>query len=249
MSSNGRPCFVKRWSSPQEAKAVPFTGYSTDALAFLSGLEAENSRTYFQAHRKVYEREVLAPTRALVGDLGRAAWARVSAGLQADPRVGRSLFRINRDLRFTKDPTPYNPWVDVILWEGSDTRHSPSLILRMEGEYVTTGAGIMGMQGSLLERFRRAVADHRSGEALAGVLREIGIALPGGEISKPRWTRVPADYPPDHPRAELLRCDTVHVSVREPTPSEIHVSQFVDWLMTRYERFTTLHHWLVSAIG
>lgn len=66
----------------------------------------------------MYEREVVLPARALVADVGVRVKARISVGPRADPKVGRSLFLINRDLRFSKDKTPYNPWVDMIFWEG-----------------------------------------------------------------------------------------------------------------------------------
>ena len=229
------------------AKQSCFPGFSADALAFFAGLAADNSRAYFEAHCAVYGSEVVLPAKALVADVGARVKAQVSDGLQADPKVGRSLFRINRDLRFSKDKTPYNPWVDMLFWEGVNPRRSPALILRVGPTYVVSGAGIMGMRGANLARFRAFVAADTTGVALVKLLREASDYLPGLQLTEPRLARVPPGYAIDHPRAELLRCETFHVSVREDTPSEIRGPQFVDWLLARYVRFAPVHNWLVNA--
>ena len=228
--------------------STQFAGFSEPALAFLSGLAADNSRSFFETNQDVYKRDLQAAMRSLVDDLGLGAKATISAGLQAEPKVGKSLFRINRDLRFSKDKTPYNPWVDAVFWEGPDSRRSPSLILRITGDSVITGAGIMGMTDQRLESYRRAVAATDTGEALDRLLFDIP-ANPQLLISEPRWARVPGDYPSDHPRSALLRCDTLHASVQEPPPPEIASAAFTEWLLDRYQRFAPLHRWLVEAIG
>ncbi len=184
-----------------------FNGFSEPALAFLTRLAADNSRTFFEAYRDLYKQGLQEPMRTLVADLGLSIKSTISDGIQADPKVGQSLFRINRDLRFSKDKTPYNPWVDAVFWEGLDPRRSPSLILRL------TGAGIMGMSDQRLEAYRSAVAAPKTGEALESLLAQIRAENPGLQTSEPRWARVPAGYPSDHPRAALLRCDTLHASL------------------------------------
>ncbi len=95
-----------------------FSGFSEPALAFLSGLAADNSRSFFEANQDVFKQGLQEPARALVADLGIAVKATISDGLQAEPKVGKSLFRINRDLRFSRDKTPFHPWIDMVFWEG-----------------------------------------------------------------------------------------------------------------------------------
>ena len=226
-----------------------FSGFSAPALAFLSGLAADNSRSFFEANQDAYKHGLQEPMRELIADIGIGARATISDGLQAEPKVGKSLFRINRDLRFSKDKTPFNPWIDAVFWEGPDPRRSPSLILRITGDSVITGAGIMGMSDERLQAFRRAVADSETGASLDLLLTELRTANAGLQISEPRWARVPAGYKSDHPRSTLLRCDTLHASLQEPTPATIESSGFVEWLLSRYQRFAPLHQWLVKAVG
>lgn len=212
-------------------------------------MAADNSRTFFEANRDLYKQGLQEPMRSLVADLGLRMKSTISDGIQADPKVGQSLFRINRDLRFSKDKTPYNPWIDAVFWEGPDPRRSPSLILRITGESVVTGAGIMGMSDQRLEAYRRAVATPETGEALENLLAQVRAANPTLETSEPRWARVPAGFPSEHPRSALLRCDTLHASFQEPTPTTIVSTDFVEWLLERYQRLTPLHRWLVEAVG
>ena len=199
--------------------STQFAGFSEPALAFLSGLAADNSRSFFETNQDVYKRDLQAAMRSLVDDLGLGAKA-----------------------------TIYNPWVDAVFWEGPDSRRSPSLILRITGDSVITGAGIMGMTDQRLESYRRAVAATDTGEALDRLLFDIP-ANPQLLISEPRWARVPGGYPSDHPRSAFLRCDTLHASVQEPPPPEIASTAFTEWLLDRYQRFAPLHRWLVEAIG
>src|SRR5204863_385793 len=83
-------------------RGMAFTGWTGDFVGFFRGLELDNSRRYFEAHRRQYERDVLQPLKELVAEL--------------EPRLGRSkIFRINRDIRFTKDKSPYKTNVAPVL--------------------------------------------------------------------------------------------------------------------------------------
>src|SRR5690606_1794171 len=80
------------------------------AFAFLRALARHNERAWFQAHKADYEAHVRAPFQRLLGDL-QPALAAISPHYRADPRpVGGSLFRIQRDTRFSGDKAPYKPW-------------------------------------------------------------------------------------------------------------------------------------------
>ena len=88
------------------AELAAFSGFGPDGLAFLDGLAGDNSKAYFDAHRTTYEQQVCTPLKSLVVALGEQLRNRVSDDISFEPKVGRSMFRINRDLRFAKDKTP-----------------------------------------------------------------------------------------------------------------------------------------------
>jgi uncharacterized protein (TIGR02453 family) len=229
--------------------AERFTGFPPGGIAFLAGLAVDNTRSYFDAHRHTYEHDLAVPIRLLVTDVAERLRATIAPALQADPTVGKSLFRINRDLRFSKDKTPYHPWIDAVWWEGLvDARQAPAFIFRLAADHIVLGAGIMGLRGSQLERYRRAVADPRTGQALRSILDQLRAAGPDIEITEPDRKRVPAPYPPDHPRGDLLRRDSLHASRRLAHPSNIDTSRFSRWTADHLSTFRPLHQWLVNHL-
>lgn len=227
-----------------------FGGFPPDGIAFLAGLAADNSRAFFDANRGVYERELAAPVRLFVTDVADRLRASVAPGLQAEPTVGRSLFRINRDLRFTKDKTPYNPWIDAIWWEGHpEARRAPAFIFRLAADHVVVGAGVMGLRGGQLDRFRHAVADPHTGSALHGTLDQLLDTQPDTELTQPTRKRVPSPYPQDHPRRELLRLDQLHASRQFAHPGSVNTPGFADWTADHLEPFSRLHRWMVDNLA
>jgi uncharacterized protein (TIGR02453 family) len=229
--------------------ADSFPGFSTAAVEFLDGLRKCNTRDYFAAHRPIYLEHVLSPVRLLVTEVGQELRARVSRGIRSDPRTGRSLFRMNRDLRFSKDRTPYHPWVDAIWWEGGDAaRELPAFMFRFASDHLIVGAGIMGMRDRTLSRYRRAVDDDMQGQSLLGALGAVMAASDTIQVSTPMRKRAPAPYRDDHPRRDLLCLDSVHAWERLDLPAELGTSSFTGWLATRHARLAPLHRWLVANL-
>lgn len=226
---------------------APFTGFPPEGIGFLRALAANNDTRWFDAHRSTYEQALREPAKALVVSLGTVLRDRVSVGVRAEPAVGRSLFRINRDTRFSRDLTPYHPHLDMVFWEGAHPRQSPAFLLRLTGTEVTTGAGITGLSEERRDRFRGAVADSESGRHLKGVLTELAGRIAGLEVTEPSRKRVPGGYPQDHPRAGLLKLDALHATTTEPLP-DTSTAGFVDWVAERHSAFATLHRWLVDHL-
>jgi uncharacterized protein (TIGR02453 family) len=101
-----------RATKPKAAPPVGFPGFRPAALAFFRDLAANQDRAWFQANRETYEREVLAPLRALVADLV-TEFSRRGVGLTADPL--KAVFRIHRDVRFSRDKAPYKTHGGAVL--------------------------------------------------------------------------------------------------------------------------------------
>jgi uncharacterized protein (TIGR02453 family) len=226
-----------------------FGGFPPSGIAFLAGLAADNTKAYFDRNRGTYADDVTAPLRALVVAVGQRLREGACQDVCFDPTVGKSLFRINRDTRFSADKTPYHPWVDAIWWTGlRDARRAPAFIFRLSADGLIAGAGIMGLRDTQLDRYRTAVADETSGRALDDLLNELSAALPDVAVTEPARKRVPAPYPQDHPRRDLLRCDSLHASVQRAHPATIASAEFADTLAGLLTPFARLHRWLVDHV-
>jgi uncharacterized protein (TIGR02453 family) len=161
---------------------MAFEGWPAEALEFYEGLAADNSKSYWLAHKQVYDECVLAPMRELLAEL--------------EPEHGEShIFRPYRDVRFSKDKSPYKTEIAAAFRDG---------YVRLSADGLGAGRGMHAMAPDQIERYRGAVAADVTGEALtriAATLREQDIGAQGHES----LARVPRGYPADHPRAELLR--------------------------------------------
>jgi uncharacterized protein (TIGR02453 family) len=168
-----------------------FKGWSEDCQRFFIGLELDNSKKYFEANRRTYEDSVKGPMAALLETL------------EPDYGPGK-VFRANRDIRFSKDKSPYKTNIAADVGMGSKGGY---LSLDARGFMVATGRYMMSPEE--IARFRKKVAADASGTQLAGIvakLKKSGYDIGGEELK-----RVPPPWPQEHPRAELLRRKSLYV--------------------------------------
>jgi len=164
-----------------------------DALGFFDDLAANNSRDWFTANKSRYEAAVKGPAKALLAVLG----VRLEAATGA--RQTAKLYRIHRDLRFSKDKTPYNTHLHL---QWTDKATGICHLFGVSRAYVCAGVGAMGFDKPTLARWRARVADE-SGAGFAGLVERMQAA--GLRLDASALRRVPAPYPQDHPRAALLK--------------------------------------------
>ena len=230
------------------SEAMAFSGFPRAGLEFLAGLASDNSKRYFDAHRATYEEALLEPARDFVTALGDELKRRVSPGIHADPRVNGSIFRINRDTRFSKDKTPYKTHLDLFFWEGvGRSRECPGFFFRLGPDVLLLGAGMHRFDARRLEAYREAVAADGPGRALesavAGVTRGGSVQI-GGKSFK----RVPQGFDPAHQRAELLKHDGLYVWTEAPPSKLVHEAGLVAWCAERSEPLAPVHRWLVETL-
>jgi len=160
-----------------------FTGWKGDFRGFFLGLRANNNKPYFEAHRKQYEDDVKAPMLALLADL------------EEEFGPPRRVSRPYRDIRFSADKSPYKLNIYADLQRGG--------YVALDAEGLVAAGGRYMLEDAQHKKLRAAAAEERSGRQLAGIvadLRKNGYTVEGQELK-----RVPAPYPQDHPRADLLR--------------------------------------------
>ena len=227
---------------------APFEGFPTQALHFLTELDANNNRAWFQAHKSDYQQHVLAPTLDFVVALGERL-QEISPGIRYDLRPnGGSILRIYRDLRFSADQTPYEPNIRVGFWEGEGKRmENPSFLVRIEPGGVSLYAGIHVFPKPLLAAYRDAVIDETLGaelEAAMAAVREAGGYTLGGE----HYKRVPRGYDADHPRADLLRYNGLWVHTANPVDAALITTPgLLDACLEHCRNMAPLHRWLVTV--
>ncbi|HEY9233213.1 MAG TPA: DUF2461 family protein [Blastocatellia bacterium] len=135
-----------------------FSGFSAGLFQFLSALAENNSREWFDAHRRQYQSEVLAPVKSFVADLGPIIHM-LNESFDTEARVGRTISRINNDLRFHRNRPPYRPWIYVGFPRRGENWMTGSLLFAgLEAHGVSVGfypGGKPRRTGAVQEGIRR----------------------------------------------------------------------------------------------
>ncbi|MGH1577525.1 TIGR02453 family protein [Planktotalea sp.] len=175
--------------------ADDFTKFIPEARAFLSELALNNKREWFHDNKSRFDAQIKTPAKHLLNVIA----PQLSEKL--DVPVTTKLFRANRDVRFSKDKTPYTLHVHM-LWTAQGATAQPSYFFGIAKEYVTAGAGIMGFDKTQQSAWRAWVSE-REGDHLQA---RIDAALSqGATLREAELKRVPAPFGKDHPRGDLLR--------------------------------------------
>jgi uncharacterized protein (TIGR02453 family) len=185
--------------------------FTDETLRFLRDLQVNNNRDWFAGEKTRYEHEVKAAATVFATEVG--------AGLQALTGLPHrhKLFRIHRDLRFSRDKTPYNSHIHLSFAPVEATTAPPAWMVGLSPEYFAIGCGIFAFDRAALEAFRARVAEERGAE-VARMLESQTTS--GARIEPPELKRVPAPYPADHPRGELLRRKGLVVWTDAASPEE-----------------------------
>ena len=210
---------------------MTFTGWPDAALDFFAGLEADNSKPYWLAHRDTYDTCVKAPFLAL-SEIIEAAFGPLH------------LFRPNRDTRFSKDKTPYKTAAAAV----TESQDGAAYYVQVSAEGLFAGSGYYHLASDQLERFRAAVADGRTGPKLAAAVETLR-AKKYEVAARESLKRAPRGFDPDHPRVDLLRMKGVHVGRTFGSPRWMHTAAAADRVVTAWRDAAPVNRWLDRNVG
>ena len=206
---------------------MPFKGWPVEAIEFFEGLEADNSKTYWQAHKATYEGSVKGPMEALLLDL---------SGEFGEGRV----FRPYRDIRFSADKSPYKTNIAATLSRGG--------YISLSATGLGAGTGRYMLAPDQLERYRQSVAHDRFGGQLAelvAAVRKKGIDVSAHDALK----TAPKGYPKDHPRIDLLRQKGLITWKQWPVSSWLGTSRAKQRIVDFFHASRPICDWLDKHVG
>ncbi len=228
--------------------------FGPGAFTFLRGLRRNNDRAWFEAHRDAYTRDILEPLRAVAGELD-VRFAKLAPEYEANAK--RSLFRIHRDVRFSKDKSPYKTHAALWVYHrapgrgvGKEVDGGAGFYLHLEPGASLVAGGIWMPPRHSLAKIRDAIADdhtvfRRLVTAPAFVRRFGGLSAdePGVKLK-----RMPRGFADDHPAADLLRFNSLTVSTAY-SDRQMLAPDLVDQAMKDYALMLPLCRWLNVALG
>lgn len=205
---------------------MAFRGWPIEAVEFYEGLEADNSKVFWQEHKTVYERQVKAPMEELLTEL-------------ADEFGEGKLFRPYRDVRFSADKTPYKTTCAATLGSG---------YVAFSADGLSVGSGLYMPEPATLTRFRAVVDADDTGTELAVIVADLhraGYQTMAHEVLK----TAPRGFPKDHPRIELLRHKGIAMMKSWPVGAWLGTRKAKDRVVTALRAAAPLNEWLARHVG
>lgn len=172
-----------------------FDHFSNASMVFLKDLKAQNNREWFASNKGIYDQEIRAPAKSFAQETEIALEA-----LTGIPHRSK-IFRIHRDVRFSKDKTPYNTHIHLSFTPETGHANPPMWFFGQNTERLSLGCGVFQYDKPGLSRFRSAMAGTKGAAliALRDTLWNAGI-----RVSDPHLKRVPSGFDPDHPHKDAL---------------------------------------------
>jgi uncharacterized protein (TIGR02453 family) len=208
---------------------MPFTGFSDEAYAFYEGLRADNSKTYWTDHKAVYETHVREPMLALTEQL-------------ATEFAPAKVFRPHRDVRFAADKSPYKTHAGAFAALGE----ALGWYVQLDADGVYVAGGFYSATAQRTARYRAAVDDPRTGSELVAILAKLdraGFQRGGAQVR----TR-PRGVPPDHPRLDLMRHESLTAGRLLPDSALASGAKTLAAVRTQWRALRPLNEWLLANL-
>jgi uncharacterized protein (TIGR02453 family) len=223
-----------------------FPGFPRETVQFLAELSVNNDKAWFDANRADYEAHWVAPAKAFVAAAGEALQD-IAPAIEAQPRVNGSIFRVNRDIRFSKDKRPYKDHLDFWFWEGERKAAVSGFYMRITPTQLGIGVGAHGFDTDRLAAFRDAVVGRASGEALVEAVAAVEEA--GWKVRGQKYKQLPRGYEAgDNTQERFLRYGALWCGEDADIPASLFNRRAVGYVMNRWVKLQPLHRWLVDTL-
>jgi uncharacterized protein (TIGR02453 family) len=238
---------LERSGTAMTAQAY-FNGFPKECVTFYTELQKNNTKTWFNEHKREYEQFVMAPACDFVGEMGNALKT-LAPSIVADPRVNKSIFRPYRDIRFSKDKTPYKTHLGIFFWEGHLAKMDcPGFYFHLEPPMVMLGVGNHCFSKHILELYRDSVVDPKFGKALAKAVQKVQ-SKGDYEIGEKQYKKVPRGYDKNHENADLLLMGGLTAAFSTQIPEALHSKDFIHYALEKFKDMSPIHTWLLEMIG
>ena len=222
-----------------------FTGFTKETVAFFKGLEKKNSREWFDQNRQIYDDHVMSPAIDFVKDMGERLKS-VSPHIVADPRRDKSIFRLNRDTRFSPDKQPYKTHLGIYFWEGNGKKlENPGFYFQLDKSKIMFGVGMHIFPKEMLNPYRDAVTDPVSGVKLKKIIDKLS-KNKDYKLGWVKYKKIPKGYDPNHPNSEYLLYGGIGYMFEEKHPKELLSNKFIDYAFSIFKDLSPIQRWVME---
>ncbi len=223
-------------------KAKHLLEYTID---FLKKLEKNNSNTWFKENRDFYEASFLLPAQELVLNLGEELRT-ISPNIVALPKIDKTIFRLHRDVRFSKDKTPFKTHMGLFFWEpGRHKNESAGYYFHIEKKKLILAAGTYIFPKDILLKYRNVVSNPQKAEELLKLHKSL--EKKGYLIGEKTLKKIPRGYQSETATEALLFTGMDVFLEISPVPEDIFKNT-EKFCMAHYKKMQPLFQWLVDNL-
>ena len=221
--------------------------FPQSTIKFLTALSKNNNKEWFEKNRVRYDFELLQPAVQFVIDMGEKL-ADLSPNIIAIPKIDKSIFRLYRDVRFSKNKAPFKTNLGLYFWEGRGKKMECSgFYFHIEPKLFFLGAGMYMFTKDQLKKYREIVSDPVKGKELNDVINKIlknkKLTL-GGKTFK----KTPRGFNPDYKYNELLLHSGLYVSYESKDIKDLIKKDPVIFAYKLFKEMSPIHKWFVENL-
>jgi uncharacterized protein (TIGR02453 family) len=215
-------------------------------VAYLKKLAKHNNREWFEANRDIYNSDFLEPSIQFVVEMGDRL-TDLDSDIVAIPKIDKSIFRLHRDVRFSKDKTPYKANAGLYFWNGKVKKMEASgFYFHLEPKLFGVGLGIYMFPPHLLKKYREVVSSPSAAKELHQIVRSL--EKKGYTIGGKKFKKTPKGYDPNTQYPGYLLFDGIYAWFESDNLKIISNGKAVNTIFKIFKDMLLLHKWLVKNL-
>jgi uncharacterized protein (TIGR02453 family) len=221
-------------------------GFPQKTATYLSKLSKNNNREWFEKNRELYNSDFLEPAIQFVLEMGDRLLG-LDPELLAIPKVDKSIFRLHRDVRFSKDKSPYKTNMGLYFWNGKAKKsEAVGFYFHVEPKSYGAASGLYMPPPYLLKRFRDAVANPEKGKELHLIINTL--QKKKYDIGGKKFKRIPKGYSEDSPYSEYLLYEGIYSWYESSNFKDLTGGKAIEKVFKIFKEMLVLHKWLIKNL-
>jgi uncharacterized protein (TIGR02453 family) len=223
--------------------SLEFSGFSKQTIKFFKDLKNNNSKQWFEQNRDIFDNHVILESQLFVISMGQKL-QKIAPDIVAIPKTDKSIFRIYRDVRFSKDKSPYKTHLGILFWEGPFKKMENSgFYFHLEPAKLFLGVGMHIIPKNLLQIYRESVIHSEYGLSLTKAIKKVEKNA-SYKIGWKQYKKTPRGFGEDHVNAEYLLYGGMGFQYEEPLPDMIYTKEILDYAYEKFKDMSPIHTWL-----
>jgi len=222
---------------------LEFEGFSKQTIKFLQDLKKNNSKEWFEKNREIFNNHVMLESQLFVVEMGKRL-QKIAPDIVAIPKTDKSIFRIYRDVRFSKDRSPYKTHLGILFWEGPFKKMENSgFYFHVEPTKLFLGVGMHMIPKNLMQIYRESVVHPEYGKSLEQAIKKV-TKKDSYKIGWKKYKKIPRGFDENHTNTEYLLYGGMGFQYEETLPDLVYAKEIVDYIFEKYKEMSPIHKWL-----